>query len=236
VRAAKAIQLRFSVRSTDTGAAVTRFETVHEKRLHLFVVRDDLAEFFHEHPVPEPDGSFSLSFRFPTGGNWVLFADVAPQGAGSQIVSARLTVAGHQTTSKSLVPVERPVVRQNGLVMRMEPIVALARRTNWLVLTLLDSQGNAPSGLEYWLGAPAHLLLIREDAATLVHSHPAEDSPNFTFKGVFTLPTRFPKPGLYKAWLQVQHAGKLLTFPFVIRVQENALAFNLLRRLDRSPK
>jgi hypothetical protein len=117
----------------------------------------------------------------------------------------------------------------------MEPVVPLAHRTNWLVITLLDPQGNAASGLEHWLGAPAHLLLIQEDAGTLVHSHPAEDSPNFTFKGVFTFPIRFPKPGVYKAWLQLQHAGKVLTFPFVIEVQEKTLAFNLLKRLDRSP-
>jgi hypothetical protein len=230
--AGKPVHLKFSIWSTDTAAAVTRFETVHEKKLHLFLVRDDLGAFFHEHPVLERDGTFSLTFQFPTAGGWVLFADVAPKGAGSQILSAKLAVSGHSVTPKPLVPVDQPLVQQNDILMRMEPVVPLAHKTNWLVLTLLDAQGRAPSGLEPWLGAPAHLMLVEQDAATFVHSHPSEGSPGVFGQGVYFFETHFPKPGVYKAWLQVQRLGKILTFPFVIQVLESRFGIESANTID----
>jgi hypothetical protein len=90
---------------------------------------------------------------------------------------------------------------------------------------LRDPQDRAVSGLEPWLGALAHLVLIHQDAATFVHSHPSEGLPtsneSSAFAGIIMFSTHFPKPGLYKAWLQVQYVGKVLTFPFVIQVHES---------------
>jgi hypothetical protein len=64
--------------------------------MHLIAVRRDLAHFAHEHPAQ--DGSdFRLRFTFPSGGDYRVFADVAPKGAGSQILMAKLKVGGPET-------------------------------------------------------------------------------------------------------------------------------------------
>ena len=42
--------LTFTIRHPGTGDLVTRFETVHEKRYHLFVVSRDMEVFEHIHP------------------------------------------------------------------------------------------------------------------------------------------------------------------------------------------
>src|SRR5207302_5878358 len=76
------------------NAPVTAFETVHETLLHLIIVRRDLALFAHEHPTPNSDGSFTLRHTFPTPGEYRLFADTAPRGAGSQILFGKLTLPG----------------------------------------------------------------------------------------------------------------------------------------------
>ena len=49
----------------------------------------------------------------------------------------------------------------------------------------------------------------RQDAATFVHSHPADGTLSLD-QGTFTFEARFPKSGLYKGWLQVQRSGRLL--------------------------
>jgi hypothetical protein len=222
--AGKPSQLLLSVWSSETDQRVTNFETVHEKKLHLIVVRGDLGAFFHEHPTLHPDGTFTVAFTFPTGGNWTLFADMAPQGAGSQVAAAKLRINGVTVSSKDLIPVEQPIVHQDGLLLEMEPVHLVAHRTTVLVFKLRDANNAAPSDLEPWLGAPAHLMLVERDATTFVHSHPNEGSDQAVKSGILAFETRFPKPGVYKGWVQVQRAGRVITLPFTIRVPDSVTA------------
>jgi hypothetical protein len=182
------VELRLLVRDRDNNnAPVTAFETVHEKLLHLIIVRRDLALFAHEHPTPNPDGSFTLRHTFTTPGEYRLFADTAPRGAGGQILSAKLTVAG-----KVVEIADRTITTFGAYPAGKTIPITLPPR---------------PTPLEPWLGAIGHLLLIHEDGQTFVHSHP-DDSGNLTFL------TRFPKPGEYRGWLQYQSAGKVETVTF----------------------
>jgi hypothetical protein len=187
------VELRLLVRDRDNKyAPVTAFETVHEKLLHLVIVRRDLALFAHEHPSPNPDGSFTLCHTFTTPGEYHLFADTAPQGAGGQILFAKLTVPG------KVVETDDHTITHFGAYPARKTIpIAFPPR---------------PTPLEPWLGAIGHLLLIHEDGQTFVHSHP-DDSGTLTFL------TRFPKPGEYRAWLQYQTGGKLHTETFGVHAK-----------------
>ncbi len=70
------------------------FVVQHEKQMHLLIVRSDLGTFSHEHPPISPDGSFRLPYTFPTAREFHLFGEVAPKGAGSQVLMAQLKVSG----------------------------------------------------------------------------------------------------------------------------------------------
>ena len=50
-----------------TGEPVTEFAEVHDKLFHLFIVSRDMTQFFHEHPVLEKDGSFTIEHTHPDG-------------------------------------------------------------------------------------------------------------------------------------------------------------------------
>jgi hypothetical protein len=65
-----------------------------------------------------------------------------------------------------------------------------------------------PAGLEPYLGALGHLILIHQDAVTFVHSHPDDGA---AAHGTLVFQARFPKPGIYRAWLQFQRAGRVFT-------------------------
>jgi hypothetical protein len=185
--------LRLIVRDRDNNnGPVTAFETVHERPIHLVLVRRDLTHFAHEHPTLGPDGIFSLRYTFPTPGEYRLFADLAPRSAGSQILAARITVSGKAADPASALPPDRgsyPVGK-----------------------TIPITLATPTLPLEPWLGALGHLILIHEDAQTFVHSHPGD-------AGGFTFLARFPKAGAYHAWLQYQSAGQVHTEAFTLHAQ-----------------
>ena len=188
-KAGEPVDLRFAIRDRDANhAIVPAFEMMHERLIHVIIVRRDLAHFAHEHPIAQPDGSFTLRYTFASGGEYRLFADVAPKSAGAQIVSAPLSVSG-----KSIPPPEAT----QGLIELITPAQVPAGKTVPITIRVQDT-----AGLEPYLGAMGHLILIHEDGVTFVHAHPAEG---------LTFPARFPKPGRYRAWFQFQRAGKVLT-------------------------
>jgi hypothetical protein len=215
--AGQPLKLSLSVLSSETGRPVTEFDIVHEKQLHLILVRDDLAVFFHEHPTSKADGTFTQTFTFPTAGRWSLFADMAPQGAGSHVALCSLVVGGALPKPEALVPMTQPTVVRDGLTLTMQTAYLVARRTLWLNFQLRDAAGHPPANLEPWLGAPAHLIFVEQDAATFVHSHPDERQAQAVKEGTLIFQVRFPKPGTYKGWVQLQRSGKVSSLPFVIR-------------------
>ena len=66
IPAARELQLVFRVTDPKTRKPVKRFEVVHEKLFHLFIVNHDLEYFAHVHPEPQPDGSFLLRTTLPS--------------------------------------------------------------------------------------------------------------------------------------------------------------------------
>ena len=55
------------------------------KKIHLLIVSKDLSYFAHEHPVEKEEGYYVLSHTFPTGGEYVLFADYTPIGGHEKV-------------------------------------------------------------------------------------------------------------------------------------------------------
>ncbi|MCR5890875.1 hypothetical protein LRS06_24430 [Hymenobacter sp. J193] len=60
------------------------------------------------------------------------------------------------------------------------------------------------------------MVVISEDTQNYLHVHPndqADKGPNIGFN------TNFEKPGLYRVFLQFNHAGKIHTGDFTINVK-----------------
>ena len=62
------VDLVFRIKDPKTGAPVKRFEVIHEKLFHMFIVSQDLNYFVHDHPVPEEDGGFRYRGSLPKAG------------------------------------------------------------------------------------------------------------------------------------------------------------------------
>jgi hypothetical protein len=214
--------LTILIRSRDTGQPVTEFDTVHTKQIHFMVVSADLKHFAHEHPVAGSDGKFTLDYTFPTGGEYHLFADVAPHGAGSQILMQPLRVSGvvpANTGGSKFTPSLADTVDGVKVALAVDPAKFPVGHSLTIAFTLKDAAANTPiTDLEPYLGAMAHLMLIQQDGATFVHSHPDETDAANGHNSAITFLARFPKPGFYRGWLQFQRGGKVETAAFTWEV------------------
>jgi hypothetical protein len=214
-------ELRFFVRETKTKQVVRDFEIAHTKLFHLLLVSKDLSWFAHEHPMQQSDGSFFISQSFPSGGEFLIYGDVAPKNAGSQILGTTLKVSGKtpRPTPLKISPTKNTVDGMTALLKMPTPL-PISKSTT-LVFSLTDSTtSKAITDLEPYLGAFGHLMLIHQDGQTVVHSHPAEDEVGLAASklGTVAFLARFPRPGVYKAWGQFQRGGKVITIPFVLSV------------------
>lgn len=220
-KAGEIATLRFEVRERDNPRAVhSDFETMHEKLMHLIIVSKDLAYFRHEHPQLMPGGGFILRHAFPDAGEYHLFADVAPRGAGAQVMFAKLKVSGKYTRA-TLVDGDFSLKAQaGGTTVEITPAghPVEANKTKVIPVVFRNANDGRPVlDLENYLGAKAHLILIHEDAVTFVHSHPDEREGSAITSGTVPFLVRLPKPGVYRAWLQFIRAGKLEIAQFKIR-------------------
>ena len=90
VKAGQKTRFRIAIRHPLTGEPVTQFAEVHDKLFHFFIVSRDMTQFFHEHPVLEKDGSFTIEHVLPAAGHYMLFSDFMPVGGGPQMIATPL--------------------------------------------------------------------------------------------------------------------------------------------------
>jgi Heavy metal binding domain len=222
-RARVPVDLHFRIRDP-AGFDVTHLQVVHEKLLHLMVVSQDLSRFDHVHPTADADGGFHLRHVFPEGGRWFLFHDFTPDSVGMQVVPVEMTVAGPEPAPKTLVVDDGRPKRVDGCDVSLEHSALVPGAECRMAFTL--SRNDRPvDDLEPFLGASGHLVMISQDRASYIHSHPLETVPGVGPRVEFRM--RFERTGLYKAWGQFQRRGRVMTVPFVVEVAADSRSTRL---------
>jgi hypothetical protein len=205
-----AVQLHFDIRDPKTGKRVTDFETVHEKLFHLFIVSEDLTHFAHQHPSIQPDGTFVYSYRVPQTGEFRILADFFPKGGTPQLIARTVFVPGPRHHAELKADVEPKESTNMSVALRTEPAQPIAGLKTLMFFDLTPSDG-----LEPYLGAWGHMLAASADLVDMIHNHPAfpEAGPTVQFNLIF------PRPGVYRVWVQFQRAGKVNTVAFNVPVR-----------------
>jgi hypothetical protein len=167
----------------DQGARVRDFATVHEKIMHVIVVRKDLAEFQHVHPdFNKATGQFTLAnLTFPSDGPYRIFPDFTPASAPMGPDGRPLGVTLNEDvnvgnlanyTAQPVADSQLTKTFQNyqvDLIVTPTPIAAGQSTT----LTFAINQNGKPvTNLEKYLGALGHTVVLREGDLEFLHTQP----------------------------------------------------------------
>jgi hypothetical protein len=188
--------LRFHFTHPKTNQRVEKFELIHERLLHLFLISEDRTYFAHEHPEPEGNGYFRFHTNLPVPGFYRILTDFYPSGGTPQLLTAPLYVKGPR---QPVPPLATPNLK---ITLKTEPEKPLVGMRTMLFYELDPFDGVTP-----WLGAWGHLLSASADLLDLVHAHPAWDP----YGNRVQFNVIFPRPGEYTLWAQFQRHGQVNT-------------------------
>jgi hypothetical protein len=199
------VTLRLLVRRQPGNLAVGNLQLEHEKFIHLIGVRDDLNEFFHVHPVKVSPGVWEVTHTFTHGGNYKIWTDVRYQDVSYAFGQPSLPLSGNFGDPGKVV--FRDHAESSGYQVTFkhtEPLVA--GRNASLQFLIRDAAGREVETDDY-LGAPMHLVIVRDDLLIYRHAHPEHQDlpePTIIFNQIF------PQPGIYKLFTQFRpHASAL---------------------------
>jgi hypothetical protein len=205
-------ELRFSIDGPD-GAPVTGFDELHERRMHLIVVRRDGAEFRHLHPEMDAAGTWTVPIEFDAAGVYRAFADFSVAGE-QQTLATDLFVSGGEFEARPF-PAPQPVDETAGYEVRLDAGDPVAGEPSPLTFTV--TRGGRPvEDLAPYLGAKGHLVALREGDLAFLHVHPEEGHAVAADEVEFD--AAFPTPGRYRLYLQFKHEGVVQTAQFTVLV------------------
>ncbi len=234
LEAGKPAMLSFTPTIKGNESAPVPLDLVHEKKMHLILVSDDLSWFDHIHPEYTASGSYEIKVldkgenftagrghnetRFDAGGKYWAFTDYKPTGGLNQVNKTELDVAG--TPAKSVAYTQPKLTASvDGFTLAMEAGhsgTGFATGSHQHIPVTITKGGKAvdPAAFENYLGEKAHLVLVEAASKEFVHTHPS------AVGGKLDIHTTFAKPGTYRGWLQFQTDGKVHTADFVVKVEE----------------
>jgi hypothetical protein len=212
------------------GEPIKDFDVIHDKLMHLIIVNsEDLSHFAHIHPkLNKETGVFSIVHTFAKAGKYKMWIDAKPKG-GIQILTAfPFNVEGQPVHSPTNITSDKTFVKEvmtDGqsyqVTLDFQPEKLGVGMDTKMTFEIRDANGKPISNLEPLMAAGGHCVIIGADAREFLHVHPAEEVDDIvSWRGgpSVSFLANFPKPGLYRAWGQFQHEGKLLTVDFTFEV------------------
>jgi hypothetical protein len=209
------VDLTFRVRDPKDRKPVRDFEIMHEKLFHLFIVSEDLDYFAHEHPTLAEDRAFRYRTTFRRPGIYRVLSDFYPKGGTPQLIARTVLVPGADSFAANPPQLKSDLATKQGPNMEIElvtePPTPIAGSK-----TLLFFRVKPTDGLEQYLGAWGHMLVVSDDLVDMIHNHPfiADGGPQIQFNQIF------PRARTYRLWVQFQRNGVVNTVAFTLPVSE----------------
>jgi len=194
------------------GMTVTEFERDQTKLMHLIVIRSDLTDYQHLHPILGSDGTFEIGLRLPGAGSYRAIADFTTGGRRYALgVSIWVPGAGTQAS----LPAEAMTATTDGFsvqTMHGEPIAGKETEIEFTI----GRSGHPVTGLLPYLSAYGHLVALHERTIAYSHVHPTSQD---RAKGSLRFAAEFPTSGSYRLFLQFRTTSGVHTAPFTIKAK-----------------
>jgi hypothetical protein len=197
--------LHFVISRKD-GAPVA-FDIIHEKPLHVMIIRDDLQHFTHIH-ADEPAEAYALPYVFPAPGKYRVMAEFSEHGR-TIAVPLDVVVPGEYVPVPLDVTAREQKVGEYDIILDA-PAELRANEHSELSFEVLR-EGVPVLDLDNFLGEKMHLAVWQEGLQYFAHAHPGHGA-GIPFE------VEFPSAGVYKLFGQFKHKGVVQTAEFVVRV------------------
>ncbi len=203
--------LQFRI-DTYEGEPLTDYLVEQTKKLHLYLVNDDLTVFRHLHPTLAADGTWTAPFDVPDAGGYRLVAEFVAKDEGGNgdhvVLGRRLALpAGDPGDTSALDEVVNVSVAQ-----------APRAGANGLLRLVVRDSRQRPVRLGTYLGAYGHVTGFNRETDAMIHLHPL-GAPEVTEDGSeLTFHAEIQTPGDYRIFVQVRVDGFLHLVPVDLTV------------------
>ena len=218
-KAGQPVELTLKPTDPENAKADVALDVEHEKKIHLIITSKDLAYFDHIHPEYGAEGDYRVKHTFPKDDRYILFADYKPT-EGMHTTDKHEVAVGSGREGKTQFTTQRLTTTADGyevsLVDQSGKTFAVGEQAHIAAIIKQDGKEINAESLENYLGAKAHMVVIRQGTLDYLHVHPGIEN------GRLDLHTTFEQAGTYRGWLQFQTGGKVHTADFVIIVKPAA--------------
>ena len=231
----------------EKGNILKDFALDHTKLMHFIVVRKDLQDFQHIHPDFNKDtGEFTIPVTFPENGTYRLFADFTPANGQKDAQGNILGVTPYQDvnigdishyTPQAVTPDSQSTktVGEFQITYLLPSQVKIGTSTTMKLS--VAKNGQAVTGMQQYLGAIAHGILLKQDSLDFAHLHDMGMGDMGSMQGMnmqdmnmgnanitntgpdISFNYTFPSSGIYKLFTQFQESGNVITTDYTLQVQ-----------------
>ena len=200
---------------TRDGTSVKDFVVEHEKLLHFIVVRNDLRDFQHLHPVLNPaSGDFTVSLAFPESGTFALFADFQPQEGDATVLRKDVVVRAASTPTPLAVDDGPQTIHGYTVTPSVES--PLPAGMEQMFIFGITKGGKPVTDLRNYLGAKGHAVILKEGSLDYLHAHPSDHGGGhggmvMPGPGEVIFMADLATPGRYRIFQQYRPEGHLIT-------------------------
>lgn len=190
---------------TKDGKPVTDFDVEQTKRLHFYLIREDLTGFQHLHPTMAADGTWSVDPAAMQPGTYRIYTQFDPKGAAEPYVLSVPVKAGNGSSQP--LPAASNSTTVDGYQVTLDGTLVRGGR----VKVSFAKDGKPVTDLQPYLETYAHVTGFREGDMAFTHLHPSD---TVTTKGGgpdLTFVIEAPEPGTYRLFIQFEAGGSLHT-------------------------
>ena len=197
----------FTVNGPD-GAPIKDAVVEQTKKLHLIVVRSDLTGYQHLHPDLGPDGTWTVSATFATGGRWRAIADLTPTAGTRVVLGTDIAIQGAAVERPLPPPALTTFIDGYGVALDGE-----LSTTEGALRFVITKAGKPVTDVTEYLGAGGHLIALNSGTLAYTHLHPnSGPAPTLSFDA------HAPTVGQYRLFLQFATGDAVHTAEFTVTV------------------
>jgi len=209
---ASPVELRFSivdVKDGDVFGELNDYLEVHTKTMHVAVVKHDLSEYYHVHPVLS-DGVWVSEPLVLSEGFYRVVADFKVKDRAQVALGVDVTVGKSPRMVMADLSQEVRVSSVDGYSVSV--VGSTQHESDQLLSFTISKDGVPVSSVEPYLGSNGHLVSYDSSSFLYTHLHPNSG----IMGGTITFKAPPTEHGFSRYFLEVKLDGKVRLFTFVL--------------------